>query len=174
MSPKRDFSGFAALGGLPNPPPSPAASSPAAVSAAPPTSARPRRSGGATAPVKETSAPKGRPGRQRICVSLTLETYELLAAAADARDCWKVELIIAALARWEEPLRSSAVATETSRFRRRRSSTPTPYVMDLTRDELARIDGLAKAASLSRSALVRQLILLEDEPLPASAPAPVS
>ena len=187
MSPKRDLSGFAAPGGLPDPPPPPASAGPAAPAvdsiidvrtrppavpdAADPQRATPasarirgaRRSAAAPAPAPAVVAPKGRPGRQRICVSLTLETYEQLARLADDRDCWKVELVVEALGKWETQLQGSAADGTAGRFRRRRSSTPTPYVMDLTPDELARLDGLATTVSLSRSALVRRLIVLEAE-----------
>ena len=168
MSPKRDLSGFAAPGGLPEPPPPPA-SAPAnggapwpqnTPSPAPPIANRrtarpnsadrtaaptvPRTAPETTADAAPVVAPKGRPGRRRICVSLTLETYEQLAELADARDCWKVELVVEALGRWETLLKTRLAGSTPGRFRRRRSSTPTPYVMDLTPDELARLDGLAK------------------------------
>lgn len=103
----------------------------------------------------------GRPGRKRICVSLTLETSEQLAALAHARRSWKVEVVLEALANWDEQLRAGSEPGERTRFRRRRSSTPTPFVMDLTPEELQRLDALAKAVGSSRSALVRQLVLLE-------------
>ena len=80
-----------------------------------------------------------------------------------------MELVLDALGRWEQALAAREGAAPTSRFRRRRSSTPTPYVMDLTPDELARLDGLARSVGLNRSALVRQLILLESEQATASA-----
>jgi hypothetical protein len=102
-------------------------------------------------------------------VSLTLEASEQLAALAQARRSWKVEVILESLARWDDHLRDDEASAERTRFRRRRSSTPTPFVMDLTPAELQRLDDLAKAVGSSRSALVRQLILLEASSSPNGA-----
>ncbi|MPY92152.1 MAG: ribbon-helix-helix protein, CopG family [Acidimicrobiia bacterium] len=189
MSLKRDLSGFADPGGLPAPPPPPAVSpavvapapdravpeappggdaqasgapgsgeGPAPPAAPPGRGSRGARSGGGRSGRKGGS---GRPGRKRICVSLTLEASEQLAGLAQARRSWKVEVILEALDRWDSPLREGQGNGERARFRRRRSSTPTPFVMDLTPGELGQLDELAAAVGTSRSALVRQLILLE-------------
>lgn len=166
VSPKRDLTGFAPPGGMPPPPPLPVA----APGTAPKREERsedaprePAARGGRSTRASGTSARRGggRPGRRRICVSLTLEASEQLAALAQARHSWKVEVILESLARWDDHLRSDEPGGERTRFRRRRSSTPTPFVMDLTPEELQRLDDLAKALGSSRSALVRQLILLE-------------
>ena len=60
------------------------------------------------------------------------------------------------------------VETEATRFRRRRTSTLAPFVMDLTVPELKKLDALALAAGYSRSALVRQLIVEEGELAPSA------
>jgi hypothetical protein len=81
-------------------------------------------------------------------------------------------VILESLAHWDGELRDGGGEAEQARFRRRRSSTPTPFVMDLTPEELRRLDDLAQAVGSSRSALVRQLILLEAAAAAAaSAPA---
>lgn len=110
------------------------------------------------------SAPKNRPERHRVCVSLTAETHDALRRLASARDCWKVEVILDGLERWDADLRAKAAqAGSGRRRRRRRGANPTPYVMDLTADELERLDDLAIISAPSRSALVRRLIELEAE-----------
>jgi hypothetical protein len=195
VSPKRDLSGFAAPGGMPAPPPPPvvapavvgptpeappkahngpatapagtAGTAGAATTAPVARAARAAKPGRSTAaPAKATGRGGGRPGRRRICVSLTIETSAQLAALAQARRSWKVEVVLEALAHWDARLRDGHESGERTRFRRRRSSTPTPFVMDLTPDELDRLDELARAVGSSRSALVRQLILLEAASLP--------
>ncbi len=189
MSSKRDLSGFAAPGGLPAPPPPPPAA-PAvapvaegarahpvpAPDAAPRPTARTPRSNATRSPAEgrrpDTKADSkadakrvggGRPGRRRICVSLTLDASDQLSGLAQDRRSWKVEVILEALHNWEERLRDRQEPGP-ARFRRRRSATPTPFVMDLTPGELDRLDGLAQTVGLSRSALVRRLIELEAGP----------
>lgn len=77
------------------------------------------------------------------------------------------------LRQWADALTEMNQPTEPNRFRRKRSSTPTPFVMDLTPDELSRLDDLARRSGLSRSALVRRLIQLEaTQSPPASGGAP--
>lgn len=147
MSSPRDLSGFSAPPGLPDPPTPVADTSNAA---------KPR------VKRRQPSAPKNRPERHRVCVSLTAETHDALRRLATARDCWKVEVILDGLERWDAELRASAAENGSGRRRRRRrGSNPTPYVMDLTSEELDRLDDLAIISAPSRSALVRRLIELE-------------
>ncbi|MFN0092676.1 MAG: hypothetical protein ACKVWR_20775 [Acidimicrobiales bacterium] len=113
-------------------------------------------------PRRLPAGPKSRPERHRVCVSLTVEIHDLLRDLAMSRDCWKVEVILDALERFADELAGEAPVRRPERRRRRnRGSNPTPYVMDLTTEELERLDRLASVAAPSRSALVRRLIELE-------------
>ena len=169
VNPKRDLSGFAPAGELPSPPAPPVPSRSPAVQDRPPTATMPppQRSKPRAQPAAPSpSASPARSGRQRICVSLTAQTSELLTSLSEQRGCWKVQLIVEALHRWESDLRSKPA--EATRFRRRRTSTLAPFVMDLTVPELKKLDALALAAGYSRSALVRQLIVAEGELAPSA------
>ncbi|MDH4144024.1 MAG: hypothetical protein OEY23_02525 [Acidimicrobiia bacterium] len=102
-------------------------------------------------------------------MSLTVWVSEQLDQLASERECWKVDVVLEALERWlDAPLSTLASGSEARRTRRR--SSPTPYVMDLSGTDLTRLDGLARRAGLSRSALVRRLVQLEAGSASASDP----
>lgn len=176
MSSKRDLSGFAAPSGLPKPPPRP----PAAKTAAPKPKAKPAGTSTKAAAPAAKAAPKQkatpvatrqRPERQRVCVSLTAETHDALRELADSRNCYKVDVILEGLDRWETDLTEPSTEGRSRRRRRRqrRGSNPTPYVMDLETGDLGRIDALVSGVAPSRSALIRLLIALESTRAEAEA-----